>query len=932
MRTSTNAMSRRAGKKYQTVQVHPMSAKSAATLSVADEVDLDQLLHEINSDVDAIMHSTYMDKLSENDNKRGGRKQIVPGISSVANARAEQQQSSARASKKRIQQQQLGDAKRDDPLKGLESIQEVDQDNEYTARTHRTEQSAEGGDDDDEGTASDSSGDGDDVMLSHTQDAASMNPQKTLEEIRSLMDQVNVKLSESNEMSKELFRLTATIHELEDENHDLHEAMEEAVKHVQDANASTLNSTMKIQAVNTTRRGKAKGEDKKKVNGASVMLDGDEDDGDLHLEEFDVFQTNPFEILKLIEAWIERNFPFKSDIQRIHAMCGGTVSSYFLFTRWLVLQYALVSALVCVFMVYHVIAQRDQENMWELSPGLLPKFMLYSSFSSAERFNYSIMVTLGIAIMVVNGLLKYIREDRVSKQEIINEGENFTSSYSKDILVAWENSLVLEQDIENYKGSLTQLYKEKLKDSEEAGIKKALTDIEKAILYLRRFLGNIIFIAFLALIVFFILYLTIEQATVGAYATNISPSLESFSGSIPSIAVNIINSISPEIIKLITAFEKWDRAQTLSFLLGRMYVANVVNVIILALQYLLLANPYLLATNEYSTVRSTIEAPFDNSSYKCRMDMVQNGFFQLIVTDWVSKLISFYISGIIPYITSWVTGGELSKVEFDLPPMILTGIFSAGLALMAWPFSPLSMIITPFMIAATIKFERFCILKYYQKPKEQWKSQKAIFLFTYLYMLTVLLFGMGISLYFLNTETLPKSCSIQDTSIGLCTSTLSSNNTCVLDASSDYYKGTNQSTICGNAGYPKCICEGDLACGPFTTDQSALAPIRHFIYKLEPLKIFYEIFFVTSYGAWFLVIAALTIISLRRNTLKVDGAHFKDIEIERNLRIKVLEAENAKSKKTIARYKSIREQELQEHEEEQQNDGDGEEEMGGGGN
>ena len=86
--------------------------------------------------------------------------------------------------------------------------------------------------------------------------------------------------------------------------------------------------------------------------------------------------------------------------------------------------------------------------------------------------------------------------------------------------------------------------------------------------------------------------------------------------------------------------------------------------------------------------------------------MVQNGFFQLIVTDWVSKLISFYISGIIPYITSWVTGGELSKVEFDLPPMILTGIFSAGLALMAWPFSPLSMIITPFMIAATIKFER----------------------------------------------------------------------------------------------------------------------------------------------------------------------------------------------------------------------------------
>jgi len=521
----------------------------------------------------------------------------------------------------------------------------------------------------------------------------------------------------------------------------------------------------------------------------------------------------------------------------------------------------------------------------------------------------------GMGIMVVNVLLKYIREDRVSKQEIINEGENFKSSYSKEVLVAWENSLVAEQDIEIYKGSLTQLYKEKLKDSEEAGVKNALTDIEKALLYLRRFVGNVIFIVFLASIVFFILYLTIEQARVGAYATQISPALESFAGSIPSIAVNIINSISPEIIKLITAFEKWDRSQTLTFLLGRMYVANVVNVLILALQYLLLANPYLLGTNEYLSVRNTVEAPFDDVSYDCRMDMVQNGFFQLIITDWVTKLVGFYISGVTPYITSWVMGSELAKVDFDLPPMILTGIFSAGLALMSWPFSPLSMIICPLMTAATIKFERYCILKFYNKPKEQWKSQKAIYLFTYLYMLTVMLFGVGFTLFFLNAENLPKSCDVQDRSIGLCSSALSSNFTCILDESSEYFKGNNQSTICGNKGYPKCICEDKLACGPFVRDLSALSPIRQYLYEFEPLKILYEVFFVTSYGTWFLLIAALTIISLRKNTLKVNTDHFNDTEGEKNLRIKVLEAENAKSKKSIARYKLAREQEVQEQQE-----------------
>ena len=920
-------MSRR-GKNYRTIQVHPMSARRAANLIAPEEVDVDDLLAHINSDVDAIMHSTYMDRLNQKEikggeAKKGRQKQLVPslGLGSARSEKKQQLPPSARRPKKR-QYQTEGNNRIGDSHARLQSIQEVDQSDVNTGRTQATEPSTEENDDDDAGdTASDSSGD--DVVLSHTQDAMGLNPQKTLEDLRELMNQVNGKLSESNDLSKEIFRLQATIHELEDENHELQEAMEEAVKHVQDANASTMN--IKAQAVvSAVNRDKSKTETKKREIGSGAMLNG-EDEGDIHLDEFDVFQSNPLELVKIIEAWIEKNFPFKNDIQRVHAMCGGTVSSYFLFSRWLVLQYALVSAMVCVFLVYHISAKWNKKDMWNLSSGLLPNFMLFSSFTDSERLNYSIMVTLGMCLMVVNGLLKYIREDRVIKQEIVHEGENFTSSYSKEIFVAWENSLVAEQDIDNFKGSLTQLFKEKLKDSEEAGMKKALTDVEKILLFLRRFIGNVIFIVFLALIVFFILYLTIEQERVAAYATNVNPALGSIAGSIPSIAVNVINSISPEVIKLITAFEKWDRAYTLTFLLGRMYVANVVNVLILALQYLLLANPYLLADKDNLSIRSTIEAPFDsNGPYDCRMDMVQNGFFQLILTDWVSKLISFYISGVTPYVISWIMGSELSKTEFDLPPMILTGIFSAGLALMSWPFSPLSMIITPFMTAATIKFERYCILHFYNKPKEQWKSQKAIYLFTYLYMLTVILFGVGFTLFFLNTETLPKSCDIQDEFVGLCASPYNSTSfSCALDESSVYYKGNGESTLCGNSAYPKCVCEEPLACGPFIYDQSALSPIRQYLYKFEPLKVLYEIFFVTSYGAWGLLLVALTIISLRRNTLKVNMDYFKDTEGEKNLRIKVLEAENARSKKVIARYKLAREQEIEALQTEDVEDEDG---------
>lgn len=78
------------------------------------------------------------------------------------------------------------------------------------------------------------------------------------------------------------------------------------------------------------------------------------------------------------------------------------------------------------------------------------------------------------------------------------------------------------------------------------------------------------------------------------------------------------------------------------------------------------------------------------------------------------------------------------------------------------------------------------LLTWYQKPKEQWKSQKALVMFTMLYMYTVFIFGAGNSILFLNTETFPKTCSIQDSSVALCSGEVA-NNTCTLDETSLYY-------------------------------------------------------------------------------------------------------------------------------------------------
>merc|ERR1711991_1016842 len=214
---------------------------------------------------------------------------------------------------------------------------------------------------------------------------------------------------------------------------------------------------------------------------------------------------------------------------------------------------------------------------------------------------------------------------------------------------------------------------------------------------------------------------------------------------------------------------------------------------------------------------------------------------------------------------------------------------------MSWPFSPFSLILTPFMTAIEIKFLRSTLLYLYQKPKQQWKSQKALVMFTMLYLFTVLIFGVGLTIVFLNTETFPKSCPYQDSSVGVCVGNVAITNntyTCTLDDSSLYFSD-GASTLC--SPYPDCVCSGDsrtYACGPFKNDVSPLRPLRDVIFSVTGLKYIWDAMLGTSYGPWFLLIVSLLMMSLRKNSVKVNDAHYKENEKAQYLRLKVLEAEN----------------------------------------
>ena len=625
-------------KKYSSIYPRVTSSSSSLTLGsmkTVEDIDVDDILSEVDRDVNRILHTNYMDKLGglgdRGDNNRGGdgTSRGIPR-DGCGNVKADMREQIPHL---KLQRNDSGELLSDQGRKGvddtrnaltkkggLETLTEAENevmDGYETRREAHTPPDSHNG-------SSDSSDSDEDVMFSHTQ-TDSCNPQSTLEDLRTLMKDVNQKLEESNESRREIERLKFAIHDLEEENIDLHEAVEEAVKHVNQVNttqalsSATRMSQQSFRKVTTDKRAKS----------SSDFLDLDQDD-EVDLVDLDL-QTNPLQLVKIIEAWIEKRFPFKYDIQRVHAVFGGTVSAYFLFNRWLVLQYSLVSSMVFVFIVYHLIAQYRAPGIWGFSSGLLPNFMLFSSFDESERFNYSLMVVVGMMIMLVNVMLKYIREDRLNKEEKLTEGENYKDSYSKDVLIAWDNSLSSEQEVEDYKGSLAQLYEEKLKDSEEAGIKKALSDLDKVMLYLRRFVGFLLFLAFQSMMYALIIYLTINTAEVKTMVEDFNPALSTIAGSIPSIGVNIINGISPMVIELITGFEKWDRTQTLNYLLSRMYIANMMNVLILGLSYMLLANPYLLADRDNLYIREQIEAPFLPDLFPCRMDMVQNGMTAAII-------------------------------------------------------------------------------------------------------------------------------------------------------------------------------------------------------------------------------------------------------------------------------------------------------------
>lgn len=633
-----------------------------------------------------------------------------------------------------------------------------------------------------------------------------------------------------------------------------------------------------------------------------VLLDQDDIN---ELEESAADVETVFNVRRRISRWIERHTPFELENRKLHATFGGAVAAYFLFLRWMFMNFLLIGAIAAAISVLHIINMVVDNRGGDVLTGgnVLPGFMLISTFQPDERVLYSTTVIVMILTLCILGLKKLITEDVNKKRhEIMETGKE--AVYSKLLLVGWDNSLVSHVEAAQHSGSLAALGRELLAATQSMGEKQARTNLEAAILFLRRFVGFMAYGAMQFGCYVLIAYLTVKSHSIQQAANNIG-FLKFFAPSIVPAVVTAINSTTPTIILSITLFERWESGQTeVNIRILRMFLSRILNILVLALAYGFLADPFLMADEDSQDIRKAVEIKFSDG-FECRLNQTGDGMMSLVFTDLVISMFVLYGFNVGSKIFARCLNQEWIKYEFDTASTMVSVLYFAGLIVLTLPFTPLSLIFSPIMLALRFKWEAWVSSNYSSKPKKPWQVHAAGRTFTIFYLITLVFIGVSSSFFFLGKNTFAKSCDIQDDNVMLCLGSLNPvTEVCTIDPSSKFYSLYSDENYC-SGGYPYCLCHKDLACGPFIHEDIALNPFANRVDSLPFLGFIWDYFIVNSYGTWVLVGFLFIFASLRYNSFRVTKTAKVEKEAQFLAHIASLQAEQKRQQKIINRLRIL---------------------------
>ena len=612
----------------------------------------------------------------------------------------------------------------------------------------------------------------------------------------------------------------------------------------------------------------------------------------------------------VINSFLIKLTPFKSDIRKISSHFGSSVASFFIFYRFIFLQSILIASIAGIFTIFHITSMIKRKLTIEeiiLSNGFLPKFMMYSSFTSNERVYYSAVVLSGLFITFFVLINKYIREDLISKEaQAIDKKNNYV--YGKDCFCAWDFSITSKSEADDYCGNLSQVYCLLLSETKDMGMKVSRSSSDLFSLYLRRLIGFVLYLIVQTISFILIILVTVGESSLSSNQNNLNSSafIINVKQLLPSILLTAINYATPNLFTRITLLEQWDNVSTeINMLLIRMFCSSTLNLLLLAFSYALLANPFLLADSP--KIRIALEVR-PSTAFLCRMDQAANGLFTLVILSFLLKAAAMMIVPIMNVLRARLTLKCVVKEEFAIAQRIVETLNLISVVFLSFPYAPLSLIFLPFLLYGTLKWEKYTTLRFQSKPRRPWKAQKAGSVFTMFYLISLLSIGIPSGIFFLATSTFPKSCTLQDMNVKLClTPLLSNSNVCTLDKSSPYYNYYNNRDKLYEPNiiqYPKGICEN--ACGPFVDIAgSNMDPVIDAINSIDVLRGFSEALFVYPFLPWGITLILFFVLCIQRNTYDILSYHNWFGIRSLNTKILELELETKRQKKIIGRLRLI---------------------------
>jgi hypothetical protein len=415
---------------------------------------------------------------------------------------------------------------------------------------------------------------------------------------------------------------------------------------------------------------------------------------------------------------------------------------------------------------------------------------LVQGTAAGERLDYVTIIAVCHLVLVASAGYKWIREDRRSKVFSMFEVLENKSRFAQMALNAWDHSLKDRTEIEDLKHALLDTYFVSVNELEAEDLRKQRSLEQRIVLFLRRCLSNLLYLAVQGGSATAIIILTAESATLSAkiqlaIANNdvLRPLFSVVAGSLVPIAVSFINGCLPYIVAYITAFEKWDDAGFYTkLMLFRLFVAKIFNAVIQVFSFLQLLDPYLLRGTPVShilgedldrSIRLNTEKRFEiaaalyltgtpSGAQLCRADMYGLGVFQLVVTEFVISKSIFLGWPLAQWlVTTRLLKRPFARPEFLVARQMVSVLYFQQLCFLSLPFYPFGTIMIALLMLLGFKIESHTLEAFMQKPKKAWSAKDAANFFIKFFVFSLCV-SLTVTFFMLNDRNLPKACPLQE--------------------------------------------------------------------------------------------------------------------------------------------------------------------------